>query len=272
MSGEYGFVGTLSDQRFLGSQYRDSSNLRARVSLHARFSTEEHPWFHWVFDHFDIPEYGRLLELGCGTGLLWRENLERVHPSWRVTLSDASQGMVQEAELSLLHSGLKFRFAKVDAQSIPYGRDSFDAVIANHMLYHVPDLDRALSEIHRVLKPKGSLYATTVGLHHMTELRELPGNLGSGTSFGRDKLAAGFNLDNGAGQLGHWFSNVEVERRNSVLVVTDAAPLVEYVMSYAQLHAEARVELHAYFDRRIQLDGAFRITTESGIIKAAKES
>ena len=64
---------------------------------------------------------------------------------------------MQEAEQSLLHTDLKFTFGKIDAQSIPYEKDSFDAVIANHMLYHVPDLARTLSEIRRVLRPEGCL-------------------------------------------------------------------------------------------------------------------
>ena len=110
-------MGTLSNQGYLRWQYRDSSNLSARASLHARFSTEE-----W--------------SLVC-----------------------------------LLHSDLRFTFEKIDAQSIPYRTDSFDAVIANHMLYHIPDLGKTLSEIRRVLKPEGHLYATTVGLNHMAELR-----------------------------------------------------------------------------------------------------
>ena len=98
---------TLSDQEYLQRQYRDSSNLSARAGLHTRFSTEEYPWFHWVFDHFDIPENGNVLELGCGTGLLWRQNLGRIPHGWRITLSDASQGMVHEAEQGLLHTDLK---------------------------------------------------------------------------------------------------------------------------------------------------------------------
>ncbi len=265
-------MSTLSDQRFLRWQYKDSSKLSARVNLHARFSMEEYPWFHWVFDHFDIPKNGCVLELGCGTALLWRENLVRIPASWKITLSDASQGMVQEAEQSLPQSGLQFTFEKIDAQSIPYGRDSFDAVIANHMLYHVPDLARALSEIHRVLKPKGTLYATTVGLNHMVELRELPEDLGIGALVSGDKMVAHFSLDNGADRLAQWFPNVEVERRNSALVVTEAMPLVEYVMSNAQMSDEIAVALHAYFNRQIQLKGAFRITTESGILKAARDS
>ena len=263
---------TLSDQEYLQQQYRDSSNLSARAGLHARFSTEEYPWFHWVFDHFDIPENGSVLELGCGTGLLWRKNLGRIPHGWSIILSDASQGMVHEAEQDLLHTDLKFTFEVVDAQSLPYRKHSFDAVIANHMLYHVPDLASTLSEIRRVLQPAGRLYATTVGLCHMAELRKVPGKLRIGTSDRSDQTVAQFNLENGAGELAQWFAKVEVERKKSTLVVTEAAPLVEYVMSYTDLSDEETVELHAYFDREIQLQGAFRITTESGIFKAINES
>ena len=179
---------------------------------------------------------------------------------------------MQEAEQNLLHTGLDFTFGKVDAQSIPYEKDSFDAVVANHMLYHVPDLARALSEIRRVLRPGGRLYATTNGLKHMVELREVPRKLDISTPIGGDQIVARFNLESGAGELSHWFAEVEVECRNGVLVVTDADPLVEYVMSFERLSDEEAVRLHDYFNGKIQREGAFRVTTESGIFKAVKES
>ena len=265
-------MSTTSNQDYLQWQYKDSNNLSARVDLHARFNTEEYPWFHWVFDHFDILSNARVLELGCGTGLLWRENLARIPCGWSITLSDASLGMVQEAEESLLHTGLNFTFAKVDAQSIPYDSDSFDIVVANHMLYHVPDLAGALSEIRRVLRPGGRLYATTVGLKHMGELIEVPRKLGIRTPISSVQTVTQFNLDSGASDLAHWFSEIEVERRKSALVVTEATPLVEYVMSGTRLSDEETSSLHAYFDREIQLNRMFRITTESGIFKMVKES
>ena len=175
--------------------------------------------------------------------------------------------MAQEAEQSLLHTDLEFNFEVVEAQSIPNEKHSFDVVIANHMLFHVPNLARALSEIQRVLQPEGRLYATTVGLNHMAELTEVPRKLGIETSDSSDQTVAQFNLDNGAGELAQWFAGVEVERRKGGLVVTQAAPLVEYLVSHICLSDEEAVELHAYFDREIQLKGAFRITTESGIFK-----
>ena len=54
--------------------------------------------------------------------------------------------------------------------------------------------------------------------------------------------------------------------------MTEVAPLVEYVVSYTHLSDEEAVKLHAYFDREIQLKGAFRITTESGTFKVVNES
>ncbi len=261
---------SLSGQKYLHWQYKDSSNLSARASLHVRFSTEQYPWLQWVFDQFDIPPRASVLELGCGPGSLWRQNLERVPPDWDVTLSDASPGMVQEANQNLSAADPSFAFEEIDAQSIPYDSESFDTVVANHMLYHVSDLARALTEIWRVLKPGGRLYATTVGLKHMAELRQVPGQLGFGTSSGRDPEVAQFSLDNGASELAHWFVEIDVARRKGTLVVTEAAPLVEYVTSYTRLSDDEVGELNAYFEGKIQSDGAFRITTEAGIFKAVK--
>ena len=63
---------TLTDQEYLRSeQYRDSGNLRARMGLHERFSTNPLGWQRWVFNQFDLMPDSRILELGCGPGRLW---------------------------------------------------------------------------------------------------------------------------------------------------------------------------------------------------------
>ena len=189
-----------------------------------------------------------------------------------MTLSDASRGMVQETEEILLHTGLNFTFAEDDAVSVPYERDRFDAVIANHILYHVPDLGRALSEIHRVLKTEGRLYATTVGLNHMAELRDVPRELGIRTPDGNVETFAQFSLGNSTSDLADWFGEVELELRNGMLMVTEAGALADYVLSTTRLSDEQTSSLRASFDSEIQLKGAFRIGTETGIFKAIKES
>jgi len=78
--------------------------------------------------------------------------------------------MLEEAQESLHDSLCPFTFAVVDAQAIPYPDAHFDAIIANHMLYHVPDRPKALAEIRRALKPGGHFYASTLGANHLREM------------------------------------------------------------------------------------------------------
>ena len=142
-----------SDPTYLHHQYADPSNLDARVALHQLYSTHPQGWNEWVLNQFDLPPEARILELGCGPGHLWRSNLERLPEGWRIVLSDLSRGMVRTARRSLRivdHAGERwFSFTVHDAQTLPYPDGSFDAVVANHMLYHVPNKWHALSEIYR---------------------------------------------------------------------------------------------------------------------------
>ena len=98
----------FSDQKYLKSdQYKDSSNLDARVTLHKRFSTNPYSWMNWVFDSLlTLPEDATVLELGCGPAYLWKENLGRIPSGWRITLSDLSSGMLDVAWRNLKDAGL----------------------------------------------------------------------------------------------------------------------------------------------------------------------
>ena len=165
----------------MAEQYSDSSKLSARAQLYQRFSTEAQDLSGWVFDRLDLGPRSRVLELGCGPGHLWSSNMRRIPDGWSVTLTDMSPGMLKEAEDNLAGSAGRFSFEVVDAQSIPYGDSGFDTVIANHMLYHVPDRPAAFSEIHRVLTAGGRLFATTLGRGHLRKLYELVEGVAPGT-------------------------------------------------------------------------------------------
>ncbi|MGB0386395.1 MAG: MerR family transcriptional regulator, partial [Ardenticatenaceae bacterium] len=68
----------LADQGYVKAQYKSSKNLQTRIQLHERFSVNKYDWFLWVFDHFKLPAVCRVLEVGCGTGQFWKENLARI--------------------------------------------------------------------------------------------------------------------------------------------------------------------------------------------------
>jgi SAM-dependent methyltransferase len=266
---------TKSQQELVTAQYKTASNLNARIALHKRFSTNRYGWWPWVFDQFDLPPEAEILVLGCGPADLWKENLSRIPTGWQITLSDASAGMIETAQANLAQAARPFRFQIVDVQSIPFEDQRFDAVTANHMLYHVPDKDAAFSEIHRVLRPRGRLYATTVGQRHMGELGTLVDRFLRAPSSAREGTAAdSFLLENGGPQLEAWFSDVRTLRYDDDLVVTEAQPLIAYALSMTlpELTGERQAAFIRFVEDEIARAGAIRITKDSGMFSALRPS
>ena len=260
----------INDQSYLlKDQYRDSANLDARVRLHVLFSTNKQGWNRWYFDQLDLPPNARILELGCGPGYLWRDNLDRIPSGWDTTLSDFSAGMIDQARANL--SSQDFRYEIIDAQSIPYDAGTFDAVIANHMLYHVPDRASALSEMRRVLNATGRAYLATNGARHLVELDDLTRRFDPQVNLGWDQRAHDmFSIDTGSAELQPWFPSIEVRRYDDALIVTEVQPLVDYILSMADpvVAAQCRAELTAFIEGEMQANGAIHITKDSGLFIA----
>ncbi len=258
----------IADQSYLlRHQYKDASNLEARIGLHERFSTNAYGWPRWALDRVlpHVPADGRVLELGCGPGTLWRENVGRAPSGWEVTLSDFSPGMLAEARRNLSDAGRPFLFAQVDARHIPYPDDSFDAVIANHMLYHVPDRARAFDEVRRVLRPDGRFFAATNGQGHMRELEEFV------PAYRQHRVALGFDLEHGAVELAPWFAHVEPDRYEDALEVTEAVPLLDYLFSMrlaVDIEEADRAAIAQEVERRLAADGVIRIGKDVGLFVA----
>ena len=260
----------------LTDQYKDASNLNARFQLHERFSKNKHGWHRWVFDQFSLPPDAVILELGCGPGHLWLKNIDRIPDGWNITLSDFSQGMLQEAQQNLNTSQRPFRFQVMDAQSIAFPDQSFDAVIANHMLYHVPDRDKAFSEIHRTLRSDGCFYAATNGQNHLRQLGELVKKFDPDAYEGRNKTDSGvrasenFSLENGLDQLSPWFSEVTLNRYEDSLVITESEPLIAWAMSWAKpIFAGRRLDdFLSFLEQEMALRGAIQVSKDPGIFKA----
>jgi len=263
----------FTDQQYLKTdQYKDASNLDARVVLHQRFSRNEYGWFKWVFDTLEkLPSNAKILELGCGHGLVWKENADRIPSTWDITLSDLSSGMLDSAWRNLVVTGRSYQFKEIDTQEIPFEDETFDCVIANHMLYHVPDRPKALAEIKRVLKTGGHFFAATVGDNHLKEITDWFRQIHKSEVW--DSFANLFTLENGLNQLMPFFPNVTVSRYEDNLHVTELEPMIAYFRSgirAGELSDEEFAKLQSDLEKELKEKGRIFITKDSGLFEAIK--
>ncbi len=243
-------------------QYQTARNLNTRISIHEKYSTNHQPFGDWIMSHYEIKPCCRILELGCGTGEMWKGKLPLLDGGSHLTLTDFSAGMLEAAKQNIRCSDC-VDFKVADIQNIPFGDAAFDVVIANMMLYHVPDLDKGISEVRRVLKPGGVFYCATYGEHGIMEfindtLREynICGSIGKT-----------FTLQNGGSTLGKHFAVVERLTREDGLAVTHIPDFVEYVLSMSNLSGleSASAELLLLAFEKKSINGALYVPKEYGM-------
>jgi SAM-dependent methyltransferase len=100
--------------------------------------------------------FGRSLEIGAGTGY-FSLNLLQAGVVREATCTDISPGMVRTLAGNAERLGLNVRTARADAEALPFADGSFDLVLGHAVLHHLPDLEKAFAEFHRVLAPGGRL-------------------------------------------------------------------------------------------------------------------
>jgi ubiquinone/menaquinone biosynthesis C-methylase UbiE len=84
----------MDNQEIVKNQYSASKNLDSRLGLHS-YNVNKYDWHEWCFDNMRIPNGARILELGCGNGMLWEKNSDKIHDSWDIILSDLSAGLFE---------------------------------------------------------------------------------------------------------------------------------------------------------------------------------
>lgn len=177
--------------------------------------------------------------------------------------------MIEKAQSQLAMLNRNFTFLVFDAEKIPFTDGSFDCVIANHMLYHVKNLPKTFEEIHRVLKPKGKLYASANGNKHLITMIQLirsiiPDFIG---------FPDGFTLENGAQALNKYFHHFEIRKMENGLKVTHPAPLLQYIRSmsgFKDAKPEQLNQLEKLINDQFLHKKELFIEKESGIFIASK--
>lgn len=223
----------VNQDYLLSKQYRDSRKLEARANLHRKYGRADGPnWFVWIAEHARLSQGARVLDIGCGPGWLWDEGRSAFPAGLELTLADLSPGMVEKAVERARGTG---HYADVeghvaDTSALPFADASFDAVLACHMLYHVPDARVALLELHRVLRPGGVIAVTTNAEGNMEPFYALgAAAFGSKAS---DPAADIFGLRRASRLMAELFDAVTIDEYPSELRVTDIDDLVLALTSF----------------------------------------
>ena len=172
-----------------------------------------------------------MLEAGCGAGWLWEQATAQVPAGVALTLTDLSIGMVDQAVARVESTG---RFQTVvgrpaDLQSLPFADRSFDRVVANHMLYHLPDPSRGVGELARLVRTDGRVLVATNGRRHMRELSAIRGDVFDIERV--DHTIEVFGTDVGFAILRDYFEDVRWFAFPDELRCTDPADVIAYVCS-----------------------------------------
>jgi SAM-dependent methyltransferase len=218
--------------------YASDDKLQVRYRTHEKYTVPRVDFSGWVLDSIAWRGDEWVLDLGAGPGSYFEPVKSRI-PWGRHYAADLSFGMVQRQQENA--AATESKLYNADAQALPFPNHTFDVVLANHMLYHVPDIDRALAEIHRVLKPHGIVLAATNSSSNMPELNALFRRavlLLTDFNYKNnypESIDRPFALENAAQIVGRHFGAVARYDLPSALIFPEAAPVLAYLDSMRDL-------------------------------------
>lgn len=213
----------LNDPAVVRAEYASERGLEARRAAYRNSTGPDAR--EMAFEAVAEVRPSRVLEVGCGPGELSARIAEELGAE--VVAVDISPRMVQLAR------GRGVEALGGDVQELPFPDESFDCAVAAWMLYHVPDVDRGLSELHRVLRPGGRLVAVTNYSDHLKELRELVG--------AAVRAAWPFHGEVGDQILRERFANVQERDASGTVRFPDREAVVAYVKASISLFGSDEV-------------------------------
>jgi SAM-dependent methyltransferase len=260
--------------------YTTDEALRVRQDIHERYSVPPINFIEWALDCVDWRGDERVLDVGSGPGR-WLATLQERAPQVDYWGLDLFPGMLRTHPLPE-------RVLTADVQHLPFPDASFDVVMANHMLFHVPDMEQAVIECRRVLKPGGIFLASTNSLHNMPELQVLirravtllvpPGTTNIQVPMAHTDL---FTLESGTRLLArHFYAVVRYDLPNA-LIFPNVEPVLAYLESTRSVREpqlptgvawdDVMLIVREQINRLIDHFGELTINKLSGVLVATDE-
>jgi SAM-dependent methyltransferase len=221
-------MGRINDADVVRAEYATATGLAGRRAAYFSYPSTGPQSLEIALSSLREIEPQRILEVGCGFGDLavtMRETLAAT-----IVAVDLSPAMVA------LTTDKGIAAQQADVQALPFEDGAFDAAVAAWMLYHVPNVNQAMHELHRTLRDGGRLIAITNASDHLHELRELVGG---------PRLQSPFSAENGKQLLLRHFRRADVHEAGGTIEFPDRAAICAYIEASGTL-AGARPEVPAF--------------------------
>ncbi len=224
-------IHAMSMKQSIRENYKNADHLNVRILLHKKYSQNPQGWYPFLAEHIPFVENQTILELGCGNGAFWVENNSTLPDQLSITITDISKGMVKVAKEAISQTNLSCNYDVMDINHLSYEKESFDIVIANHVLFYAHDRNKVCEEIAQILKPNGILVCTAYGQNHMKEIEHITKKFNPKIALSEVNLSDLFGLENAMDYLKPHFSSVNRKDYKDKLVLDDYRPLLHYILS-----------------------------------------
>lgn len=219
-------MNTISKINFPENQYETDHKLLARQAIY-NYSLRQDTVWGWSAKKYPVLNGSKLLEVGCGNGVFWKEALKIFPQNLDITLTDYSKGMLDESKRNLSEL-YNFRFSVADVENLNYPDRSFDGVFSHYMLYHTNSPTAALLEIRRVLKKSGFCGILLPDNHHMESIF-------SAIAVDYPIHAQSFSSESAAKVLPSIFASVEHEEYKDIIRINNIEVILNYIASLSDL-------------------------------------
>jgi SAM-dependent methyltransferase len=265
------------DRSFIkDTAYGDDANLAARQAIY-RYQVDPVEFLGWALGQIEWRGGERVVDVGCGRGQYLARLASEGQVGSLVGL-DLSTGMLASVRRRWPDEVAAPALVNADAERLPVRDGAADVALAMHMLYHVPDIPRAIGELRRVVRPGGTALVAA----------NAPGGLAELYRLRWDSIAAvagqpvepwnwfrRFNLDNGAPMMRAEFESVDVRPLQRELRVPEPEPVVAFLDSQSLPDSvlpegldwsKVVAEMHARAAARIAEEGFFGVTVRLGVL------
>ncbi|RWS41847.1 class I SAM-dependent methyltransferase [Bacillus mycoides] len=248
-------------------QYSVSNHLQIRIDTHKHYEETRVDLDEVTIEHLQLQGEEKILEVGCANGKFLSLLQNNGHKG-QLTGFDQSETMLSEAA----KKSTRIRWKQGDASKLPFEANCYDWVIARHMLYHMKDVEKTIQGFHKVIRPSGSLLATTNSKVSMPRIVEMCNSMLDAFDLPKTSPAVvPFCLENGKEMLQSVFSTVEETIIHNALIFHHASPIINYISSmFPSLNIPDNIYLHTEMKEWLKQEIENELSLHNGIWRDPK--